>query len=172
MVVATQNPVEMEGTFPLPEAQRDRFMARISLGYPSRSAEVAMLDAHGSVNPLDALAPVTDAATVSTFIATVTGVYVAPSIKDYVVRIVEATRHTAELRLGASPRASLHLLRASRAAAALAGRDFVIPDDVSRLAPVVLGHRLLPATQTRIARRDPSDVIASIVKSTHIPTGR
>jgi MoxR-like ATPase len=172
MVVATQNPVEMEGTFPRPEAQRDRFMARISLGYPSRSAEVAMLDAHGSVNPLDALAPVTDAATVSTFIATVTGVYVAPSIKDYVVRIVEATRHTAELRLGASPRASLHLLRASRAAAALAGRDFVIPDDVSRLAPVVLGHRLLPATQTRIARRDPSDVIASIVKSTHIPTGR
>ncbi|WP_051208667.1 AAA family ATPase [Propionicicella superfundia] len=172
MVVATQNPIEMEGTFPLPEAQRDRFMARINLGYPARASELAMLDSHGTHNPLDALAPVTDAATVTALIEAVTTVFVAPVVKDYLVRVVEATRHTAELRLGASPRASLHLLRASRAAAALAGRDFVIPDDVAGLAPAVLSHRLLPAAHARLSRRDMGDIVASIIKTVRIPTGR
>jgi MoxR-like ATPase len=172
MVVATQNPIEMEGTFPLPEAQRDRFMARISVGYPALASEVAMLDSHGSRKPLDTLSPVTDAETVTRLIDAVATVYVAPVVKDYLVRLVEATRHTSELRLGASPRASLHLLRASRAAAALAGRDFVIPDDVAGLVPAVLGHRLLPATHARLSRRDMSDIVASIVSTVRIPTGR
>jgi MoxR-like ATPase len=115
MVIATQNPVEMEGTYPLPEAQRDRFMTRLSIGYPDKEAELAMLDSHGSSSPLDDLKPVAHAADIRELVAAVREVHVSEPIRQYIIDLVNATRTSAELRLGASPRAALHLLRASRA---------------------------------------------------------
>ncbi|MFV0463183.1 MAG: AAA family ATPase [Nostocoides sp.] len=169
IVMATQNPIEMEGTYPLPEAQRDRFMARISMGYPPTHAEVEMLQSHGGRSPLAELRPVTDAATVNDLIATVRDVHVAPSIYRYIVDLVSATRESPALRLGASPRASLHLLRASRAAAALTGRDHVLPDDVQALAPSVLAHRLQPTGETQLARRTPADVLHDLIQRVPVP---
>ncbi|GAA3628539.1 MoxR family ATPase [Microlunatus ginsengisoli] len=169
MVVATQNPIEMEGTYPLPEAQRDRFMARIEMGYPTPHAELEILDSHGSSDPLLALRPVTDGETIRGLIEAVKTVYVAPAVKQYLVSVVNATRNTRDLRLGASPRATLQLLRISRAAAALAGRNFVTPDDVAGLAVVVLAHRVLPSTDAQLARRAVGDIISHAVHSVHIP---
>ena len=172
MVIATQNPIEMEGTYPLPEAQRDRFMARVTMGYPARQSEVAMLESHGGGDQLATVRPVTDVATVAAAVRAIRAVYVAPVINDYIVSIVDATRHHPELRLGASPRASLHLMRASRAAAALAGRDYVIPEDVSALAGIVLAHRILPTVEAQVARRDPASIIASALGAIPIPERR
>ncbi len=172
MVVATQNPIEMEGTYPLPEAQRDRFMARIEMGYPTPSAELDMLESHGTTDPLNALEPVTDGATIGGLIEAVKTVYVSPAVKHYLVQIVNATRNSRDLRLGASPRATLQLLRASRAHAALAGRDYVSPDDVSSLSPFVLAHRVLPSTDAQLARRTVSDIITAAVNSVQIPDRR
>jgi MoxR-like ATPase len=169
MVIATQNPIEMEGTYPLPEAQRDRFTARISMGYPSAESELAMLDAHGSSSPLEALEPVAEAEDIRDLIAAVRRVHVADALKQYVISLVTATRSTPELRLGASPRATLHLLRASRARAALDGRDFVIPDDVQALALPVLSHRLLPSAEALLARQLPEQVLAAIVGKVPLP---
>ena len=123
MVVATQNPVEMEGTYALPEAQRDRFMARVSMGYPVQRAELDMLDAHSAANPLDDLEPVTDAAEIAKLVDIVRTVHVSEAVKQYAVDITSATRRSPDLRLGASPRATLHLVRAARAHAALEARD-------------------------------------------------
>ncbi len=167
MVIATQNPIEMEGTYPLPEAQRDRFTARISMGYPSAESELAMLDAHGSSSPLDRLEPVAEAEDLRELIAAVRTVHFAEPLKQYVIRLVSATRSSPELRLGASPRATLHLLRASRARAALDGRDFVIPDDVQALALPVLAHRLLPSAEAVVTQQSPERVLAAIVE--HLP---
>jgi MoxR-like ATPase len=172
MVIATQNPIEMEGTYPLPEAQRDRFTARISMGYPSAESELAMLDAHGSSSPLEALEPVARAEDMRELIAAVRKVHVADVLKQYVIKLVTATRSTPELRLGASPRATLHLLRASRARAALDGRDFVIPDDVQALALPVLAHRLLPSAEALVARQLPEQVLAAIVGQVPLPQFR
>lgn len=172
MVIATQNPVEMEGTYPLPEAQRDRFMARIEMGYPTPTAEVEMLDNHGSIDPLANLQPVTEAATIRGLIRTVREVFVAPAVKDYIVAIVNSTRQSNSLRLGASPRASLALLRAARALAALAGRDYVNPDDVASLAVPVLAHRVLPSTDAQLARQSLADIIAQGVRSVPVPDRR
>jgi MoxR-like ATPase len=172
MVIATQNPIEMEGTYPLPEAQRDRFTARISMGYPSAEAELAMLDAHGSSSPLEALEPVARAEDMRDLIAAVRKVHVADVLKQYVISLVTATRSSPELRLGASPRATLHLLRASRARAALDGRDFVIPDDVQALALPVLAHRLLPSAEALVARQLPEEVLAAIVGQVPLPQFR
>jgi MoxR-like ATPase len=172
MVVATQNPIEMEGTYPLPEAQRDRFMARIEMGYPTPNAELSMLDAHGSSDPLALLQPVTDAATIRGLAETVRTVYVSTAVKHYLVSVVNATRHSRDLRLGASPRATLHLLRASRALAALSGRDYVTPDDVGTLAVAVLAHRVLPSTDAQLARRTVADIVSHAVSSVHIPDRR
>ncbi|HYB89007.1 MAG TPA: MoxR family ATPase [Streptosporangiaceae bacterium] len=172
MVIATQNPIEMEGTYPLPEAQRDRFTARISMGYPSPDSELAMLDAHGSSSPLEALEPVAMAEDMRDLIAAVRNVHVAEALKQYVISLVTATRSTPELRLGASPRATLHLLRASRARAALDGRDFVIPDDVQALALPVLAHRLLPSAEALVARQPPEQVLAAIVGQVPLPQFR
>ena len=172
MVIATQNPIEMEGTYPLPEAQRDRFTARISMGYPSAEAELAMLDAHGSSSPLEALEPVARAEDMRELIAAVRKVHVADALKQYVIKLVTATRSAPELRLGASPRATLHLLRASRARAALDGRDFVIPDDVQALALPVLAHRLLPSAEALVARQLPEQVLAAIVGQVPLPQFR
>jgi MoxR-like ATPase len=170
IVMATQNPIEMEGTYPLPEAQRDRFMARISMGYPSKAAEVAVLDSHGGAFPLQEMTPVTDGETVAKLIEIVRTLYASPAIKHYIVDLTNATRATTALRLGASPRASLHLLRASRAYAALVGRDHVLPDDVQALAEPVLAHRMIPAGQTQVARRTSADVIHEIVARVPIPS--
>ena len=172
MVIATQNPIEMEGTYPLPEAQRDRFTARISMGYPSAESELAMLDAHGSSSPLESLEPVARAEDMRDLIAAVRKVHVADVLKQYVISLVTATRASPELRLGASPRATLHLLRASRARAALDGRDFVIPDDVQALALPVLAHRLLPSAEAMVARQLPEQVLAAIVGQVPLPQFR
>jgi MoxR-like ATPase len=167
MVIATQNPIEMEGTYPLPEAQRDRFTARISMGYPSAESELAMLEVHGSSSPLDSLEPVAQAEDIRELIAAVRTVHVAEPLKQYVIRLVAATRSSPELRLGASPRATLHLLRAGRARAALDGRDFVIPDDMQALALPVLAHRLLPSAEAVVTQQPPERVLAAIVE--HLP---
>ena len=169
MVIATQNPVEMEGTYPLPEAQRDRFMARISIGYPDRAAELAMLETHGSSSPLDQLKPVAHASDVRALVAAVRDIHVSAALRQYIIDIVNATRNAPELRLGASPRAALHLLRASRAHAALDERDFVLPDDVQALAVPVLAHRLLPSAEAMVGRDLPEQVLASLVRRLPLP---
>jgi MoxR-like ATPase len=170
MVIATQNPVEMEGTYPLPEAQRDRFMARISIGYPDRAAEISLLETHGSSSPLDQLKPVAHAGDVRALVTAVREIHVSPSLRQYIIDIVSATRNAPELRLGASPRAALHLLRASRAHAALDERDFVLPDDVQALAVPVLAHRLLPSAEAMVGRDLPEQVLASLVRRLPLPS--
>jgi MoxR-like ATPase len=170
MVIATQNPVEMEGTYPLPEAQRDRFMSRISIGYPDRAAELAMLDSHGAGSPLDELKPVAHASDIRALVTAVRDVHVSISIRQYIIDLVNATRASAELRLGASPRAALHLLRASRAHAALDERDFVIPDDVQTLAVPVLAHRLLPSAEAMVGREMPDQVLSGIIQRLPLPS--
>jgi MoxR-like ATPase len=170
MVIATQNPIEMEGTYPLPEAQRDRFTARLSMGYPSAAAELEMLDSHGSRDPLDELSPVADAAEVARAIELVRTVYVAPDVRRYTVDVVAATRASPELRLGASPRATLHLMRAARALAALDDRDYVLPDDVRALTQPVLTHRLLITPEAQISRRSASDILADVVTRVAVPS--
>jgi len=172
IVVATQNPIEMEGTFPLPEAQRDRFMARVSMGYPAAGAEVDMLERHADRDPLGALQPVSDAATVRRLIAITHAVYAADAVKEYVVNLVRATRTSPDLRLGASPRAALHLLRAAKAHAAMSGRNHVLPDDIQVLALAVLAHRLLPSTDAQLARRTPEDVVAQVLAEVPVPRPR
>jgi MoxR-like ATPase len=169
MVIATQNPVEMEGTYPLPEAQRDRFTARIPIGYPTAAAELEMLDTHGSSSPLDALNPVATAADVRTLIEAVRGVLVSAQVKQYIIALANATRKAPEVRLGASPRSSLQLLRASRARAALHGRDYVIPDDVQALAVPVFAHRLLLTNQANYDGSLPEQVVARLVAELPLP---
>ena len=169
MVIATQNPIEMEGTYPLPEAQRDRFSARLSMGYPSARAEIDMLESHGFSSPLDELQAVADAAEIARMVGDVRRVHVADSVKRYVIDVVTATREHRDLRLGASPRASLQLLRTSRALAATEGRGFVVPDDVQAIAVHVLAHRLLPTAEAQVARRDPEEVVREIIARLPVP---
>jgi MoxR-like ATPase len=172
MVIATQNPIEMEGTYPLPEAQRDRFTARIAVGYPDTGAELAMLDVHGAHDPLDDLQPVADAAAVRRMIVAVREVHVADAVKQYAVNLVTATRESADLRLGASPRATLQLLRTARAVAALEGRDYVLPDDLQTLAVPVLAHRIIPTAEAQLGRRTTDAVVADLVHRLPLPTDR
>lgn len=166
MVVATQNPlalqnsVEREGTHPLPEAQRDRFMARLSLGYPSLQAEAEMLDKRQTEDPLAKVSPVASATDVVAAQNSVHGVYASEALREYVVSLVAATREHPSLRLGASPRASLHLLRAAQAWAAVSRRDHVLPDDVQALAHPVLVHRLVPLS---MGQSDASTVINAVL---------
>jgi MoxR-like ATPase len=171
MVIATQNPIEMEGTYALPEAQRDRFTARVSIGYPDPVAELAMVDEHAGTDPLASLAPVSDAAQVRTLIEAVRGVHMAQEIRRYAVELVSATRRLPEIRLGASPRSTLHLVRAARAQAALAGRDFVVPDDIHTIAVPVLAHRLVLTAEAQAARRSPADMIRGLLQRVPVPTG-
>ncbi len=172
MVVATQNPGDMEGTYPLPEAQRDRFMARISVGYPAPQAELDMIDMHSAASPLDRLAPVAGVADVRAMAEYVRTVHVAPGVRRYVVDLVTATRTSPLLRLGASPRATLHLVRAARAYAALEGRGYVVPDDVQALAVPVLAHRLLLAPEARMEQHTAEQVVADLVARLPIPAPR
>jgi len=164
MVIATQNPVEMEGTYPLPEAQRDRFMARVAMGYPAPAAELRMLEGHAGADPMEELQPVADTADVVKLIETVRAVYVSDDVKQYVINLVGATREHPDLRLGASPRASLHLVRAARAHAVLSGRGFVLPDDVKHLAISVLAHRLILTAEARIGRSDAQQIVADLLE--------
>ncbi|WP_062076438.1 AAA family ATPase [Demequina globuliformis] len=169
-VVATQNPIEMEGTYPLPEAQRDRFMAQISVGYPSREAEMDMLMGRdGGVDPLAAIVPVAHTQDVTLAIGTANKVHASPAAKQYILDLVGATREHAALRLGASPRASLQLLAASRATAALHGRGHIIPEDVQERAVAVLSHRLLPSHEARVAGLSTRDIVEEIVRATRVP---
>ncbi|GEL45493.1 MoxR family ATPase [Cellulomonas hominis] len=169
LVLATQNPVEMEGTYPLPEAQRDRFMARLTVGYPSQEAELAMLDLQETSDPLAHLSPVTDAAQVARLIETTRHLYASPAVKQYVVDLVSGTREDPALRLGASPRAAIQLLRAAKGYAAVAGRDHVLPDDVQQLAEPVLAHRVILSAESRLSGRTGQDVIADLVARTAVP---
>jgi MoxR-like ATPase len=171
LVVATQNPIEMEGTYALPEAQRDRFMMRLSVGYPVEAAEIAMLDSHTMANPLDDLEPVTDAVEIRKLIEIVTHVHVSQAVQRYTVALAAATRRASELALGASPRASLHLLRAAKASAAIQNRDYVLPDDVRGLAPAVLTHRLLPSVEAAMGGHTTASILDSVIGSVPVPEG-
>ncbi len=172
MVIATQNPIEMEGTYPLPEAQRDRFTARIAMGYPDPRAELAMLDGHGAVDPMTTLRAVADAAMVRRLIATVRDVHVADPVKQYAIALVTATREAPDVRLGASPRSTLQLLRTARAVACLDGRDYVLPDDLQTLAVPVLAHRLIPTADAQLTRRTTDAIVADIVHRLPLPHDR
>jgi MoxR-like ATPase len=163
MVVATQNPIEMEGTYPLPEAQRDRFMARISMGYPDKDSEIEMLETHQATSPLYRVNAVVTAEDVAAMIATVQQVYVSASVKEYTVSLGRATRESGLLRLGASPRSMLQLLRAAKATAALEGRDFVLPDDVVRVAEPVLAHRIILDRKAASTGETPQSVIRAVL---------
>ncbi len=172
MVVATQNPLEMEGTYALPEAQRDRFMARVSMGYPVESAEIAMLQSHASSNPLDDLEPVTDAGTLRKLIETVAQVHLSPAVQRYAVALTTATRRSTDVLLGASPRATLHLVRAAKAHAALEYRDYVVPDDLHGLAVPVLAHRLIPSSDATMSGRTPTAILQGILETVPMPAVR
>ncbi|MEJ7707970.1 MAG: MoxR family ATPase [Nocardioidaceae bacterium] len=169
MVIATQNPIEMEGTYSLPEAQRDRFMARVSMGYPVPRSELAMLDSHSAANPLDDLEPVTDAAEVAKLVDVVRSVHVSDLVKQYAIDITSATRRSPDLRLGASPRASLHFVRAARAHAAFEARDYVIPDDLQTLAVSVLAHRLITNLEAQMAGRSSEQIVGALLRSVPVP---
>ena len=172
MVIATQNPIEMEGTYPLPEAQRDRFTARIAMGYPDPRAELAMLNGHGAADPLDDLRAVADAGLVRRLIATVRDVHTADAVQQYAIALVTATREAPEIRLGASPRSTLHLLRTAKAVAALEGRDYVLPDDLQTLAVPVLAHRIIPTADAQLNRRTTDAIVAEIVHRLPLPHDR
>jgi len=165
IVVATQNPIEMEGTYALPEAQRDRFMARIEMGYPSVESEVDMLDRRDLAEPLEAIAPVVTVDVLRDMIDAVRTVYVAPAVKEYAVAVATATREHRDLRLGASPRATLQLVRAAKSRAALANRSYVLPDDLVALAVPVLSHRLIPTSRALGRQRDGARLLEEIVRS-------
>ena len=169
LVMATQNPVELEGTFPLPEAQIDRFMLRVSLGYPSQEEENLILERFSTGDPLPDLAAVTTPEEVTELQAERQKVRVESSVRDYIVRVARATRDHAEIDLGASPRATLALYLASQAWAGIQGRDYVIPDDVKDMAPNTLTHRLMIAPQAQLRGRRPEELVADIVSSVPVP---
>jgi MoxR-like ATPase len=169
MVMATQNPIELEGTYPLPEAQRDRFMLRLAIGYPDADAELSMLRTHGADDRMATLEPVTDASTVAAMIAAVRDVHVAEPVERYLLALCRSTRAHPDIELGASPRASLAMLRAARARAALDGRDHVLPDDVKALAPHLLPHRLILTPDAQLAGRTPHDAIEDVVAGVPAP---
>ncbi len=169
MVIATQNPIEHEGTYPLPEAQLDRFMLRLSIGYPSAEIETEILDTHTAGQPLGDIEPVTDAPSVAGMIEQAREVHVAPAIRRYIVSLVEATRAHGDVYLGASPRASIMLLRASRAMAAADERDYVIPDDVKALGVPVLGHRIIVTADAVMSGRSPGVIVREILAEVAVP---
>ncbi len=165
LVLATQNPIEYEGTFPLPEAQLDRFFMRIQLGYPTEREEVEILDAQQHQHPLGSIGQVADTEAILVAQRQVTDVHAAPAVKDYVVRVVAATRSHPDVYLGASPRGSLALVRACQAYAAIQGRDFVVPDDVKVLAAPTLSHRLILQPAARLRDLTAATVVAEVLQS-------
>ncbi len=172
MVVATQNPIEHEGTYPLPEAQLDRFMMRLPIGYPSRDKELEMLDAHADHSTFEELEPVVHAADVVEMAQIARNVHVAPVVKSYLVDLAEASRNDPELLLGASPRATLFLQRASRTHAAVRGRDYVSPDDIKAIMHPVLNHRLILLPEAQMRGVSIEGVIAGIAAGVPVPGTR
>ncbi len=172
MVIATQNPVEHEGTYPLPESQLDRFLMRVSLGYPARQAEIDILDVHASSGTFPDIGPVATAAQITSMVHAVRQVHVAPALKSYLVDVADATRRHPGLSLGMSPRATLSLMRASRARAAAAGRTYVIPDDVKALAEPVLAHRLVLSAEAQLAGATAASMLTQVFGSVAVPTGK
>ena len=169
LVIATQNPVELEGTFPLPEAQLDRFLLRIKLGYPEESEEGDMLVRFQTADPLASLQAVASSQEVIDNQAIVREVYVDPVLRNYLVRIVQATRTHPDVELGASPRASLGLYRCSQAMAAIQGREYVSPDDIKLLSPYTLAHRMILKSQARLRERTAEDVVLQILGQIPVP---
>src|SRR5438093_1252761 len=169
LVAATQNPVELEGTFPLPEAQLDRFLLRITVGYPSETEEVQILRRFETATPLDDVQPIVTASDILSLIDQARHVYLDDSIAEYIVAIARATRSHEAIELGASPRASLALFHASQALAALRGRAYVLPDDVKQLTAPVFGHRLILRHQGRLRGSDVQHVLDSIVEVVPTP---
>ena len=172
LVLATQNPIELEGTFPLPEAQVDRFLMRIKIGYPSEAEENQILMRFDRQDPLDDLQPVASAQEVVGLQRARPEVRVEASVREYMVRIARATREHAAVQLGASPRGTLALYKACQALAAIRGRDYVVPDDAKELAAPVLTHRIIVSPQTRLRGRTPEDVVMETVNAVPIPVER
>jgi MoxR-like ATPase len=168
-VIATQNPVEHEGTFALPEAQLDRFLMRLSIGYPSPEAEAQMLEASGGENPLDKVEQVLSLDVLGRLQERVRQIHVQPEVRDYLIRVVASTRGHKDLVLGAGPRATQGLYRACQALAAMSGRAFVLPDDVKRLIPAVLYHRVILGAEGRLSRRSVEQVVNDIAKTVPAP---
>ena len=171
MVIATQNPLERQGTYPLPDSQLDRFLMRICLGYPGRSAEMDMLDTYGAEQPPPEPAPVAEPVDVAAMIAAARAVHVARSLKSYILEVADATRAHRALALGMSPRAALALLRAARAEAVASGRDHLLPDDIRRVAAPVLEHRLVLAPDARIGGTSRRDVLDEVLATIPVPVG-
>jgi MoxR-like ATPase len=172
MVIATQNPAEHEGTYPLPESQLDRFLMRVSMGYPHRDAELDVLDAHAGADRLDALRPVATGAEVQDLIAATRSVHVAPALKGYLIDLAEATRSHPRLILGMSPRATLSLQRVARARAAASGRAYVVPDDIKALAVPVLAHRLMITPEAQLAGISATEVLDEVLATVPVPAAR
>ncbi len=171
MVIATQNPIEHEGTYPLPESQLDRFLMRVSVGYPSPDAELEILETHGDHDAYRDIGSVIGNDEVLGLSAAAKGVHVAPSLKAYLVDLAQATRRSAHLALGISPRATLALLRVSKARAASQGRGYVIPDDVKALARPVLAHRLLVTPEAQLQGLSPADALDEVLRAVPVPGG-
>ena len=169
MVVATQNPMEHEGTYPLPESQLDRFLMRVSVGYPERAAAIEILEGHGAERA--EIGPVIDAPTVAAMIEAAKSVHVAPSLRNYIVEVAESSRRHSAVALGVSPRATVSLQSASRALAASRGRDHVIPDDIKELAAAVLGHRVVLNSDAQLQGRNAATVVEDIIGSVPVPSG-
>ncbi|MCU1375838.1 MAG: hypothetical protein JWO68_3124 [Actinomycetia bacterium] len=172
MVMATQNPVEHEGTYPLPESQLDRFLMRLSVGYPAREAELEILDTHGGTTPIDDLTPVASVKDISNMAAWAREIHVAPALKAYLVDLAETSRRHPALALGMSPRATLALQKAARARAAASGREYVVPDDIKVLAQAVLAHRLVPTPEAAMQGVDTSEVVDDVLRHVPVPKGR
>ncbi len=169
LVLATQNPIELEGTFPLPEAQLDRFFMKLELGYPTEAEESAILSRFERDEPLESLQPVMDTETILAMQRVIRTVRVEASVREYIVALVRATRAHPAVELGASPRGSLYLYHAAQAHAAIQGRAFVLPDDVKFLAPFVLTHRLIISAQTRLRGRDVKEILRQVIESVPVP---
>jgi MoxR-like ATPase len=169
LVIATQNPIDHEGTFPLPEAQLDRFLVRLALGYPSPAEEGKMLERLQRSHPIDDLQPVVTAAELLACQQAVREVYVDPRVRKYILDLVNATREHEDLHLGGSPRASIALFRTAQAQAAVSGRGFALPDDVKRLAPAVLAHRLIVRPESRLRKVTAASVVNEVLTETSVP---
>ena len=165
-VIATQNPIESQGTFPLPEAQTDRFLMKLSLGYPSRAAELSVLEGYMTDSPLDSLFSVCSKEDIIAAYPEVRAVKVSELIKDYILRIAGETRESNRIRLGMSPRGTLALMRASQAYAAIEGRDYVIPDDVKAVAVPVISHRIITRTQNTRSLAQTNDAVVELILDT------
>lgn len=170
LVIATQNPVDQEGTFPLPEAQLDRFLMRLSLGYPARDQEASMLDRLQKEHPIDRLEPVVTAEDIVQCQKACREITVDPKVRDYMLDLVYATRKHSDILLGGSPRASIALFRAGQALAGIRGNSFVLPDDVKRVAPAVLGHRIIIKPESRLRKVTAIKVVDDILNETAVPT--